>query len=112
MAKGCGVIVSELEPERDNRYCWFKPSENKWFAPSSDLSSWELITDLETALGESAVQSMIDSAISSHSHPEHGDINFTGGVSADGASGLSGQRTLHGYTLTFSKGLLVGFSQD
>ena len=45
----------------------------------------------------------------SHSHPTHGDINFTGTVSADGDEGLTGQRTVGGYKLTFKKGLLVGF---
>ena len=41
--------------------------------------------------------------------PDCGDINFTGIVSADGDEGLTGTRTIAGYTLTFKKGLLVGF---
>ena len=44
-----------------------------------------------------------------HTHSEHGDINFTGTVSADGDGGLTGSRTVGGYKLTFKKGLLVGF---
>ena len=44
-----------------------------------------------------------------HSHSTHGDINFIGTLSADGDAGLTGQRTIAGYVLTFKKGLLVGF---
>jgi len=44
-----------------------------------------------------------------HSHPTHSDINFTGTVSADDNLGLTGERTLGGYKITFKKGLLVGF---
>ena len=38
-----------------------------------------------------------------------GNINFTGTVSADGDQGLTGERTVGGYKITFKKGLLVGF---
>jgi len=46
-----------------------------------------------------------------HSHPTHGDINFTGVVAADGSVGLTGERTVGGYKFTFKKGLLTGFEQ-
>lgn len=40
---------------------------------------------------------------------QQGRVNFTGTISAGGDEGLTGQRTIAGYTLTFKKGLLVGF---
>ena len=45
-----------------------------------------------------------------HTHPTHGDINFTGTISADGEAGLTGSRTIDGHTLTFKNGILVGYS--
>lgn len=83
--------ASELNPApRD--WIWIKPSTGEIF--ENQDGSWVLRATL--SLGE-------------HSHPEHGDINFTGSVSADGDEGLTGERIVQGYTLTFKKGLLVGF---
>ncbi len=47
----------------------------------------------------------------SHSHATHGDINFTGSVSAGGDAGITGSKTVGGYRITFKKGLLTGFEQ-
>lgn len=44
-----------------------------------------------------------------HTHPTLGNINFTGTISSGGETGLTGTRTIAGYTLTFKNGLLVGF---
>ena len=62
-----------------------------------------IVTDEELA------SALAGKADTTHSHPTHGDINFTGSVSADGDVGLTGQKTLGGYVFTFKKGLLVGF---
>ncbi len=37
------------------------------------------------------------------------DPDFTGTVSVDGNAGLTGTRTIGGYKMTFTKGLLTGF---
>jgi len=44
-----------------------------------------------------------------HAHATHGDINFTGTISADGQVGLTGTRTIDGHALTFKNGILVGY---
>lgn len=93
-----GIIISDTAPTGKNKYTWLRilpDGTREWYEPDDD--SWQLVKT-EPACAE------LD-----HSHPEHGDINFTGTVSADGDAGLTGQRTLAGYTLTFKKGLLVGF---
>lgn len=38
-----------------------------------------------------------------------GRVNFTGDVYADSDKGLTGQKTIGGYTFTFKNGILVGF---
>lgn len=95
---GSGIIISETQPELTNRYTWCKPlpdGSKEWYEPSD--GGWiKVKTDSAPAL-------------LNHSHATHGDINFTGTVSADGDEGLTGQKTIAGYTFTFKKGLLVGF---
>ena len=83
--------------------------EEKKDALEADLA-WLGIADPEGVVEDSeCVSRMASKADAEHTHEEHGDINFTGTVSADGEEGLTGQRTVQGYTLTFKKGLLVGF---
>ena len=92
-----GIIVAETAPDRDNRYAWFQPSTGKWFELSPDASEWVEKLD-ET-----------DKAPLAHTHTELENLNITGVLSAAGDAGLTGSRTIQGYTLTFKKGLLVGF---
>jgi len=70
-----------------------------------------LVQDL-AALG---IRNMRFEGSESSGTPEFGEVditantNFIGTISADGETGLTGTRTVAGYTLTFKKGLLVGF---
>ena len=68
------------------KFFWFNKTDGSWYERITD--TWEKTTESSRAIG---------------------DINFMGTVSADGDEGLTGQRTLGGYTLTCKKGLLVGF---
>lgn len=46
-----------------------------------------------------------------HTHQTLGDIDLTGSVKADGEEGISGSRFIPGVgTLTFTKGILTGFT--
>lgn len=98
MSSNDGIVISEVEPTIQGKVTWLKilhDGSREWYEQVD--GSWLLI------------KSECAPAPADHSHPTHGDINFTGSVSADGSGGLTGQRTIGGYTLTFKKGLLVGF---
>lgn len=92
-----GIIVSESTPATDNRYTWYQPSTGKWFELNATMTEWVEVADE-------------DKAEADHTHTEFENLNIIGTLSADGDEGLTGQRTFGGYTLTFKKGLLVGFS--
>ena len=92
------VLVIAESMEELNEYfetgdwLWLKPSTGELFERSG--GEWALSTTLSLA---------------DHSHPTHGDINFTGTISVDGQEGLTGSRTIEGHTLTFKNGILVGY---
>jgi len=106
------IVVSDTTPDLPNNWqydnLWFKLSSGQWYKWNG--GTWQLSFDPIT-------QTEMDEALTtksdiSHTHTALGDINFTGTVSADGDEGLTGERTVGGYTLTFKKGLLVGFQSS
>lgn len=78
------------------RYTFVKPTEGIEETYEYIAGAWELVETTELPVPE-------------HSHPSLGDTNFTGDVFASGDKGLTGERTVGGYKITFKKGLLVGF---
>uniref|UniRef100_A0A6H1ZFC4 Uncharacterized protein n=1 Tax=viral metagenome TaxID=1070528 RepID=A0A6H1ZFC4_9ZZZZ len=87
------VISDDIPIMPDNwepYFTWLQPTTGKWH--SWNGSGWDVI---------SAPLIAVPSKL--------GNTDFIGTVSADGDQGLTGQRTIQGYTLTFKKGLLTGF---
>ena len=116
-----GIVVSDSEPTTQiGKFTWLQvlsDGSRKWFEKAD--GGWQLVksevapAEVDHVHSQSDIDGLVDAldskATASHSHPTHSDINFTGSVSADGDTGLTGQRTIAGYTLAFKKGLLVGF---
>lgn len=106
-----GVIVSETEPERSNRYYWFKPSNRKWYELNPTLTAWEEKFDEAPLITQEQLDALVNVyAAVAHTHTTFGDISFTGSISVDGSAGITGSKTLGGYTITFKKGILTGFN--
>lgn len=95
---GAGIIISDTTPDTTNRYTWLKP------LPDGGIELYELVEGVWTL-----VHSIPAYAIVAHTHSEIGDVNFTEDVYAGGQKGISGSKTIGGYQITFSKGLLTGF---
>lgn len=96
-----GIIYSIDPPAHVTGYAWVKELEDgsqEWYRFDKDLQQW-VLDRTEPAY-----------ATLNHSHPTHGDINFTGTISANGQAGITGTKVTPIGTLTFTKGLLTGFT--
>lgn len=91
---GAGIIVSDNAPEVLNYYTWLKPLED------GTLEFYEIVNN-EWQLIKS-VPPKCPAVIAT-------DINFSGDIYAAGDKGITGSRTVGGYTIMFKKGILVGF---
>ena len=93
---GSGLIISDTEPAGVvNRYTWMRPmpdGSREWYEPAD--GGWQLVRT-DPAPPSTAD---IDSAIATHSADDD----------AHHVLGLTGSRTIGGYRLTFTKGILTG----
>jgi hypothetical protein len=118
------IVVSEAAPDLPDNWhqdiVWLQPSTGKWFTWND--SSWSVSSaPLVVIPSEVSLDTELDARMlahetlpnvhhpQEHSHPTHGDINFTGSVSAGGDAGITGSKTLGGFKITFKKGILTGF---
>lgn len=82
-----GIIVADASPEVQGKVTWLKilpDGSREWY--EQDDGSWSL------------VKSEVAPASADHSHPTHGDINFTGTISVGVVAGMTGE-----YEGTFKK---------
>ena len=82
-----GIVISDSEPTVTGKVTWLKilPDGSREWREMVD-GSWSLVKS------ESAPAS------ADHSHPTHGDIDFTGDIKVGGVEGLTGE-----YEGTFKK---------
>lgn len=101
MTRQVDFVVSTVTPEEgypdyaNNNVVWFKP-----------ILTGEVVTDVEVyqRLTDGSWKKLFSKG------GDMPDINFTGTVSVDGEEGLSGTKVTPIGTLTFTKGLLTGFT--
>ena len=91
-----GLVISESEPTTQiGKFTWLQvlvDGTRNWYEKSD--SGWEL------------VKTEVAPAEADHTHPHLGDLADM--VTLLG-SGVTGSRTIQGYTLTFNHGVLTGF---
>ena len=94
---GSGLIISDTTPVTANRYAWMRPMPDgsvEWYEPSD--GGWVLTrTDPVPSTPAS-----VAAAIAAH----------TADADAHHVLGLTGSRSVGGHTLTFTNGILTGFT--
>lgn len=93
-----GIVVSDSEPTVPGKVTWLKilpDGSREWYEKSD--SGWTL------AKTEPAP------AAANHSHPTHGDINFTGDVSVGGNEGITGDFEGTFKKIKIVKGIITEF---
>lgn len=93
---GAGMIVSESQPEMVNRYTWCKPLAN------GSVEYYELSDS-----GWNKVYTLPAPAALDHTHTGLDDLPD---IITLLSNGITGSKTLGGYTFTFNHGVLVGFA--
>lgn len=97
-----GLVISSTEPTTTvGKFTWLQilpDGTRKWFERSD--SGWAMVKEEEAP------------ALADHSHPTHGDINFTGDVSADGDEGITGEYEGTFKKITISKGIITEFELE
>ncbi len=92
-----GIVISSTEPTTIvGKFTWLQiltDGTRKWFERSD--SGWQMVKEEDAP------------ATADHSHPTHGDINFTGTISAGGYAGLNERVTVGDKKLTFKEGLCI-----
>jgi len=97
---GAGIIISQTTPDMTNRYTWLKPLEGGGYEAYEPADGgWQKVLDI-------AAPATVD-----HTHETLGSINITGTVKVNNDAGVTGSKTIGGYTLTFKQGILTGFQQ-
>lgn len=90
-----GLIVSPAEPVGIvGKFTWIKPVDGVLEFYEKVNGEWSLV---HTQTPHCPAQ--VDN-----------DVNFTGDIYAGGEKGLTGSRTIGGYTITFKNGILTGFT--
>ena len=77
---------------------WYNTVTKKLMEMQSGVEDWVEVADLSTVVG--ITQEQLDAAIAAHTADED----------AHHVLGLTGSKTIAGYTLTFTKGILTGFT--
>ncbi len=72
-----GIIVATSEPEAQGKVTWLK------IKPDGSREWYEQVNGTFALIESEAAPVSAD-----HSHPTHGDINFTGTVSSSGEAGI------------------------
>lgn len=95
---GCGTIISELEPNQENRYTWFKPSTGEFYEQSNG-GGWVKVGQIPTPtqLGQASFS---------------GDVQILANLYSDGKKGKTKTITVGDQTLKFRNGILTKVNEE
>jgi len=94
MGRAIGIVISESTPDIGNMDAWFRPSTQQWYEVIA--GGWSLAADIP------------DFSLSTHTHDGLDDLPD---IVTLLSNGVTGQKTVGNYTLTFNHGVLVDFEE-